>query len=126
MKPITTRLVAHLGLAGWAILCIAALAGFLYEVSILESSELPGVEGELELKLTLQLLILNLPISLLPVALSPLLPDFGVGPVLEWSLLVFLGFIQWTIIVPFVIERGRQVWTKLGDAPGGQTPKGQG
>lgn len=116
MKPATARTVAYVALAGWAILCIAALAGFLYEVSTLGGAELPGVEGELEVKLTLQLLILNLPISLLPVALSPLLPDLGVGPVLEWSLLVFLGFVQWTIIVPFAMKRGREVWANLGNS----------
>jgi|GEM_PF-6781351 len=116
MKPAIARTAAYVALAGWAILCVAALAGFLYEVSTLGGSELPGVVGELEMKLTLQLLILNLPISLLPVAVSPLLPDFGVGPVLEWSLLVFLGFLQWTLIVPFAMKRGRQVWANLGDA----------
>lgn len=116
MTSAASRRVASVALAGWAILCVAALASFLYQVSTLGGAELQGVQGELEMKLTLQLLILNLPISLLPVALSPLLPDFGVGPVLEWSLLVFLGFLQWTIIVPFAIERGRQVWANLGDA----------
>lgn len=116
MKPGITRTAAYVALAGWAILCVGALAGFLYEVSILGGAGPPSVKGELEMKLTLQLLILNLPISLLPLALSPLLPDFGVGPVLEWSLLVFLGFLQWTIIVPFAVARGRQVWANLGDA----------
>lgn len=46
------------------------MAGFIYEVSTLGGSELAGAVGEFELKLTLQLIFLNLPISPLPMVLG--------------------------------------------------------
>lgn len=115
MRSSSWSRLAKVALAGWAILCVAALASFLYDVSILGGPEQSGLLAELELRLTLELLILNLPISLLPVVLSPLLPDLGVGPVLEWSLLVFLGLLQWTIIVPFAVECSRRIGANLSD-----------
>lgn len=106
-------MLASVALAGWAILCIAVLASFLYDVSLLEGMDQAGARTELETRLSLQLLVLNFPISLLPVAVSPLLPDIGAGPILEWCLLVFLGLLQWTILVPLAVERSRQVWANL-------------
>ncbi len=112
------RRIPWILLALWPILCIGALSGFLYDVATLEGQNQRWVRSELEEKLSLQLLVLNLPISVAAVAIGPILPDLGEGVVAEWSLLVFLGFVQWTLLLPAAIRRLRSISAGLRETDG--------
>jgi hypothetical protein len=104
------RKTAWVLLALWAILCVGALADHLYSVATVEGQD-RLLLAELEMKLSLEMLLLNAPISLLVVVTGPVLP--GEGPIGEWLWLVFAGFLQWTILVPAAVSRFRRVFAEL-------------
>jgi len=97
-------------LALWAILCVAALADYLDALATVDI-EVPFTRGELETKLSLEMVVLSAPISILVLAMDPILP--GDGPVAEWLWLAFAGFVQWGTLVPAVAAKFRRVAAEL-------------
>lgn len=106
--------VKLMALAGWAILNIGALASFLLAHGSVEMS--PLLAGELETRLVLQVLILNLPISLLATLASPVWPELGAGVIVEWSVIVFLGFFQWVVVIPAITRSARRALSAMEEA----------
>ena len=85
------RRLGLLLLVAWAILSIGALAQFLHE----SASE---ANGELETLLAWYLLILNFPLSLVAERIAP------PGPIAQWCLFSFVGFVQWALLLPVLVS----------------------
>ena len=90
------RRLGFLLLVAWAILSIGALAQFLHA----SASE---ANGELEVLLAWYLLILNFPLSLVAELIAP------AGPIAQWCLFSFIGFVQWGLLVPVLVSRLRTI-----------------
>jgi len=111
------RKIAWVLLALWAILCVGALADHLHSLATLEGQD-RLLLGELETKLSLEMVILNAPISLLVILAAPILP--GEGSISDWFWLVFAGFLQWAILLPAAITRFRRVFAELDEEAEGR------
>lgn len=81
------RRIGYLLLGAWAILSVAALAQYLYDLQ-------RGLDGELGVRFGWQLLILNFPGSLI---LTYLVPG---GPVFQWCIVTLGGLVQWVYLPP--------------------------
>ncbi len=88
--------LAWLLLALWAIASVAVLARFLYE----------GSEPEMKVRYAYELLAVNFPIS---VPVVYLLPKHPVG---QWFVCTLAGFVQWVLIVPWLVDGCRRAISK--------------
>lgn len=106
----TLQRTAWLLVTFWALLCVSALADHLHALAITEDRD-PLLKPELETKLSLEMTVINAPISVLVIVTSPVLP--GEGPVGEWFWMTLAGFVQWVILVPAIFSRFRRVFAQF-------------
>jgi hypothetical protein len=84
----------------WAILSVAILGQFLYdEGRIPDDTTGQFIRGEIREKLVLKAIALGFPLSAVATALP--IPWVS-GPVGEWCVFTFAGFLQWTVLVPML------------------------
>lgn len=89
----------------WAIFSVAILGQFLYDVGrIPDDTTAKWIRSELEEKLVLEAIALGFPLSAVATALP--IP-WARGPVGQWCVFTFAGFLQWTVLVPMIARRLR-------------------
>lgn len=86
--------VAWFLVALWAILSVAVLARLIYD---------GPADSEIRVRFAYEVLAVNFPLSV------TLLYFFPEHPVWQWFLCTLVGFVQWVLIVPWLIASCRRV-----------------
>ncbi|HYO14488.1 MAG TPA: hypothetical protein VE685_14930 [Thermoanaerobaculia bacterium] len=87
--------------AVWAVLSVTVLARFVYEAP-LDST------GEIRVRFVLETLAVNFPLSALLMLVTP-----TEEPLWQWCYFTLGGFVQWVLIVPWLIGWTRRTLPRL-------------
>lgn len=90
-------------LAVWAVLSVTVLGRFLAEAPL-------DTTGEIRLRFVLETVVINFPISTLLMLTTP-----TEEPLWQWCYFTLGGFVQWVLIVPWLIGWARRTisrWPK--------------